>query len=318
MEARRRPAAVRPHRPVRVYAADHKIKTHNSADSFIEISNSEITLRQDLRRGGSICYISRTGVDRNIVNIYDEGRYIQQSYYAGKRVDRRHEGQSPSWSPWQWNPIQGGNHARKGARILKCEQTDSTLYVSCVPMLWDMDNHEGEAIMEQWTSIDGNTIKVRNRLTCHRTDSIYGNKAVKNDQEIPAIYPISSLKNLYGYFGDKPFKNDKLDNPEVVEIKMDVPGSFWGKYPKVPEKWMAFVDDNMWGMGVFSPNAERFIVYRYTSMTDGEAHSLSTSYIAPLCTSKLKKNSVFEYTYYIVVDHLPEIRNTIYTLNSKH
>ncbi len=304
--------------PVRVYAADHKIKTHNSADSFIEISNSEITLRQDLRRGGSICYISRTGIDRNIVNIYDEGRYIQQSYYAGKRVDRRHEGQSPSWSPWQWNPIQGGNHARKGARILKCEQTDSTLYVSCVPMLWDMDNHEGEAIMEQWTSINGNTIKVRNRLTCHRTDSIYGNKAVKNDQEIPAIYPISSLKNLYGYFGDKPFKNDKLDNPEVVEIKMDVPGSFWGKYPKVPEKWMAFVDDNMWGMGVFSPSAERFIAGRYTSMTDGEAHSLSTSYIAPLCTSKLKKNSVFEYTYYIVVDHLPEIRNTIYTLNSKH
>ena len=26
--------------------------------------------------------------------------------------------------------------------------------------------------MEQWTSINGNTIKVRNRLTCHRTDSM--------------------------------------------------------------------------------------------------------------------------------------------------
>lgn len=303
--------------PVTIYTADHAVKPHDSA-AYIEISSDEITLRQDLRRGGSICYISRKDTDRNIVNIYDEGRYIQQSYYAGKRVDRRHEGQSPSWSPWQWNPIQGGNHARKGARILRYEQTDTSLYVACVPMLWDMDNHEGEAVMEQWTSIKGNTIKVRNRLSCHRTDSIYGNKAVKNDQEIPAIYPISSLKNLYGYFGNNPFRHDTLDNPEVVELKMDVPGSFWGKYPNVPEKWMAFVDDNLWGMGVFSPDAERFLAGRYTSSTDGEALSLATSYIAPLCTSRLKKNSVFEYTYYIVVDHLSEIRNTIYTLNSNH
>ncbi len=286
-------------------------------DSTVEISNSTLTLRQDLRRGGSICHISKTGTERNIVNIYDEGRYIQQSYYAGRVVDRRNEGQSPNWSPWQWNPIQGGNFARVGARILKCEKTDSTLYIACVPMLWDMNNHEAEAVMEQWTSISGNTIKVTNRITCNRTDSIYGDKPVKNDQEIPAVYPISSLKNLYSYFGNHPFENDTLDNPSVVELDFNIPGSFWGKYPAVPEKWMAFVDDNLWGMGVFSPKAERFLAGRFSDSTEGEAKSMATSYIAPLCSQKLKKNSVFEYDYYLIVDELPKIRETIYNINSK-
>lgn len=288
-----------------------------SADSMLTISNGHLTLKQDLRRGGSICYLSKSGSDRNLVNIYDEGRLIQQSYYAGKNVDRQHEGQSASWSPWSWNPIQGGNYAGKGARIISHHTTDSTLYVKCRPMLWDMNNHEAEAEMEQWTSISGNVVKVINRITCMRTDTIYG-KAVKKDQEIPAVYPISALRNLYSYFGDSPFSGDKMDNPEVVQIHLGVPGSFWGKYPKVTEKWMAFVDDNLWGMGVYSPKAERFLAGRYTDITDGDATSLATSYIAPLCTTKLGKKSVFEYEYYLIVDTLDNIRSTIYKLNNNY
>lgn len=312
--------------PVKVLAAKVDVKPMSRAalalratapsDSVLELRNSCITLRQDLRRGGSICHISANGTPRNLVNIFDEGRYIQQSYYAGKRVDRRHEGQSPNWSPWQWNPIQGGNYNRKGARIVKWEKSDSALYIACVPMLWDMDAHEAEALMEQWTSLEGNTIKVKNRISCHRGKDIYGKKAVKNDQEIPAIYPISSLKHLYSYFGSKPFSDDALDNPEVTEIKMGVPGSFWGKYPNVTEKWMAFVDDNMWGMGVYSPKAARFLAGRFSPHTDGEALSIATSYIAPLCTAALTRNSVFEYEYYIVIDSLPQIRKTIYQIHT--
>ncbi len=44
---------------------------------------------------------------------------------------------------------------------------------------------------------------------------------------------------------------------------------------------------------------------------------MATSYIAPLCSQKLKKNSVFEYDYYLIVDELPKIRETIYNINSK-
>lgn len=40
--------------------------------------NAQETL--DLSRGGAINYISKSGSTRNIVNIHDEGSYIQQSY----------------------------------------------------------------------------------------------------------------------------------------------------------------------------------------------------------------------------------------------
>jgi len=182
-----------------------------------EISNDILTLKLDLTRGGAISYLSLSGSTRNVVNIADEGRYIQQSYYAGKSINRKAEGQSPSWSPWSWNPIQVGDAFRNRAKILKFTKTGNELYVKCVPMQWDMNNRPAEAEMEQWTTLEGSVLKVRNRLTCHRTDKIYGD-SISNDQELPAVYPISALSNLYSYFGNVPFINASLDNPKVINL----------------------------------------------------------------------------------------------------
>ena len=278
----------------------------------IELDNGHITLRQDLGRGGSICYISLSGEDRNIVNVYDDGRLIQQSYYAGNPLNRQDEGQSSAWSPWRWNPIQGGNYAGSGARVLHVERTDTSTYVKCVPMLWDMNDHEAEAIMEQWTSIDGNVVHVRNKLTCNRTDTIYG-EGIATQQEIPAVYPISKLKKLYVYIGEEPFTGAELTTPAIVRLQDNM---CWGSYPSVPEKWMAFVDDNLWGLGVYTPSAESFWAGRYGG-PDGEASSISTSYIAPVCTTALAKSSVMEYDYYLIVGDLDAIRSTVYNLNKQ-
>ena len=89
------------------------------SDREIVVKNSKLCLKQDLTRGGAINYISLADRDRNIVNIHDEGRYIQQSYYAGNSVDRRSDGQSDFWTPWCWNPIQVGDYAANRAEILE-------------------------------------------------------------------------------------------------------------------------------------------------------------------------------------------------------
>jgi hypothetical protein len=143
------------------------------ASDELDLENTQLHLKQDLARGGAISYISEANSSRNLVNNADEGRYIQQSYYAGTPVDRQDEGQSPAWSPWSWNPIQCGDYAGNRAQILETRQTADGTYVKCIPMQWDMDGMYAEAEMEQWTSLDGNVITVRCRLTCHRTDAIY-------------------------------------------------------------------------------------------------------------------------------------------------
>lgn len=280
---------------------------------FLEIKNRKIEVIQDLTRGGAIAYISKRGKGRNLVNIRDEGRYIQQSYYAGNTVDRRAEGQSPFWSPWAWNPIQVGDAARNRAQILEARQTRRTTYVKCIPMLWDMDNRPAEAEMEQWTALHGNTLHVRCRLTCHRTDTIYGD-ASENSQEIPAVYPISALNHLYYYQGDAPFTGGRADSVEVEELRFTEPQHFWGRYPSVPERWMAFVDDDGWGMGVYSPSATSFLAGRYLPNRDGEALSDPTSYIAPLRNQKMARNAVVEYEYYIILGTVPEIQAEVYRL----
>ena len=278
-------------------------------DTSLSINNGTLTLKLDLTRGGAISYLSLSGSMRSIVNIADEGRYIQQSYYAGKTVDRRAGGQSPAWSPWSWNPIQVGDYARHRAKILDYRKTGNELYIKCIPMQWDMNNRPAEAEMEQWTTLNGSVLKVHNKLTCRRTDRIYGD-SIPNDQELPAVYPISALKNLYTYLGNAPFTNAPVTNPTVVNLS----SGFWGIYPNVSEHWMAFLDDNQWGMGIYNPKCDRFLA-GMSGTIGGEATDGSTSYIAPVKKEVLYKNCVYEYEYYVIVGTLSEIRNIIYKLH---
>ena len=278
------------------------------------IDNGILTLKLDLTRGGAISYLSLSGSTRSIVNIADEGRYIQQSYYAGKSVDRKPEGQSPNWSPWSWNPIQVGDAYRNRAKILDFQKSGNTLYVKCIPMLWDMNNMPAEAEIEQWTTLSGNLLTVRNKLTCHRTDNIY-QEGILDDQELPAVYPVSALKNLYTYFGDAPFTGALLTNPATVNLS----SGFWGRYinDTVTENWMAYVDDNKWGLGVYNPICTNFIA-GMSGQPGGEATNGSTSYIAPVKKEILNKNSVYEYEYYLIVGTLEEIRSKIYQIHSSN
>ncbi|MCP5062139.1 MAG: hypothetical protein GY936_06720 [Ignavibacteriae bacterium] len=52
----------------------------------LSADNGLIKVMLDLTRGGAIKYLSNSGTSRNLVNIHDEGRYIQQSYYAGNTL----------------------------------------------------------------------------------------------------------------------------------------------------------------------------------------------------------------------------------------
>jgi hypothetical protein len=276
----------------------------------VGLDNGVLHMKADLTRGGAICYLSKSGDKRNIVNIGDEGRYIQQSYYAGHALNRQAEGQDPNWSPWTWNPIQVGDVYRNRAQISDYSITGDTLYVKCIPMLWDMDNRPAEAIMEQWTIMQGNVLHVWNRLTCQRTDSIYGD-SILNDQELPAVYVISALRNLYSYFGDQPFTHQPVDHPCVTNLS----SGFWGRYGMVSEHWMAFTDDDLWGIGVYNPRCSNFLA-GMSGVTGQEANSSSTGYIAPVKKEALGKNSIYEYDYYLIVGTLNQIRDEIYMIHA--
>ncbi len=285
--------------------------TGSESSTELVADNGHLMLKLDLSRGGAIAWLSLTGSERSIVNIADEGRYIQQSYYAGRSLDRKAEGQAPRWSPWSWNPIQVGDAFRHRAQILDYHKKGNELYVKCVPMQWDMNDKPAEAEMEQWTTLKGNVLEVRNRLTCHRTDAIYGD-SILCDQELPAVYPVSALKNLYTYQGEAPFTKEEVQQLTVINLS----SGFWGIYNGVSENWMAFTDDSGWGMVVYNPKCTKFLA-GLSGVTGKESKDGSTSYIAPVRKEMLTKNCVYEYKYYILVGSLKEMRATIYKLHRK-
>jgi hypothetical protein len=281
--------------------------------SDLVLENNFVSVGVDLSRGGSINFITirnRWGGE-NIVNINDEGRYIQQSYYAGNSLDRTADGQSPSWSPWPWNPIQVGDAFGNRAEILESSLSEGEIYVKCIPMLWDMNNEPAEAIMEQWMELNENVLKVRCRLTCNRTDDLYG-EGIERDQEVPAVYPVSYLSRLVSYRGSAPFTGEPIEELEVINLA----SGFWGVYEgEITENWMAFVDEDNYGLAVYN-NATITFIAGMAGEPGQWSREGGTSYIAPLTKATLYKNSVYEYTYYLILGELDEIRNDIYDIHN--
>ncbi|KHJ39515.1 hypothetical protein PBAC_00220 [Pedobacter glucosidilyticus] len=276
------------------------IKLTNDAYTLV-VDNGILKVKADLLMGGAISYLSKSSDNKNLVNIYDRGRYIQQSYYAGSAINRLAEGQHPSWSPWNWNPIQVGDVYNNSSPVLASSFTDSTIYTKTQPLLWDMNNELAQCHMEMWLSLRGNTVHVKNKLTVFRTDNRWSD--IPRHQELPAVYIIGDLYNLYTYTGNAPFTS-------AAPNKITNAGPPWA-YWTTPEHWAALVDDNNWGVGVYN-GLSTYFVGGYNGTQGGGATSSSTGYMSPLRTETIGKNAVYEYEYDLIVGTLTQIRAFAY------
>lgn len=270
-----------------------------------ELDNGVLHVKFDQNAGGSIRYISESGKDYNVVNIADKGRYIQQSYYAGQDLNRTKSGQHPAWSPWPWNPIQAGDVYGNKSRILDRFNDSKTMYIKTMPLLWDMNGEYAECEFETWVTLIGTVIRVRNKITIDRKDSLW-TEVIPKHQELPAVYSIADLNNLYTYKGDAPWTNGDL-------TRIQNSGPPW-EYWETSENWAAFVNNSNWGLGVFNKTCALFVGGFHGSPGGGPTNN-STGYISPLETKALDKNSVYEYEYDLILGNLSDIRSHAYNMH---
>lgn len=175
------------------------------SEELISIDNSTVRIGIDREKGAAVTWLSWQAYPKNIVNSTDPGRLIQQSYYAGKSLDRRAEGQSKSWSPWTWNPIQGGG-VGSWARVNEFKRVDEqTLYSETIPKLWDMPNEEATALMRQWTAFEPSmpeVVVVRCEFVSKRKEQDRWGPALSRHQEIPACHFTRNFSEAKSYLGD--------------------------------------------------------------------------------------------------------------------
>ena len=284
-----------------------KVKTGD----LLTIDNGTVKIGIDRNRGAAITWLSWADHPRNTVNHADPGRLIQQSYYAGRQHDRRSEGQHKAWSPWTWNPIQGGG-VGSWARVTTFEQRDKgqTLYGETVPKLWDMADEEAEAVMRQWTSFEPdmpNVIVVRCEFVARRDPGDRWGPASIRPQEVPACYFTRQFDRFKSYLGDGKWRNESA-----------VPGPPWGKADP-PKNAMACFSEAGQGIAVFSPGGTE--TWNFGPHQRGKSADPTAGpcvHIAPVVKVKMGPTSTLRYRYWLVVGTESEINSCLDSLWKKY
>jgi len=290
------------------------------------LDNGTLRLQAPTSQGASFDYLApyvNGSLGGNLVNWHDQGRLIQQSYYAGAGLDRTADGQATRWSPWAWNPIQGGDAALNVAPVVEAGITDfgTGFYSRTIPLLWDMTTGEqGKCWMDQWNEFESgmdDVVRVTCRLIVFRdADDIWGGPVLRS-QEMPAVYLIRSLSKVVSYLGDNPWTNELA---EVLDYSPDP--------AKAPFPWAQFTPTEMWvamvdpatdvGVGLFSPIGDfRWNVGAVGSPPGGPTDG-QTMHMAPIRRMSLDRDSIMVYRYWIIYGDLATVRERVYQLRQKY
>ncbi|MDF1824282.1 MAG: hypothetical protein P1U68_06550 [Verrucomicrobiales bacterium] len=290
------------------------VKTPNIGPSgkaeLLFIDNGEIRVGIDREMGAAITHLSGAAYRKNMVNIHDPGRLIQQSYYAGNRLDRTAEGQSPSWAPWAWNPIQGGG-VGSWARVTVFEKrAPDQLYAETIPKLWDMPDEEAEARMRQWTSFENGMPKVvvvQCELECRRQLNDQWGPAVIRPQEVPALYFTRNFSKINSYLGEGEWRDESRPI-----------GPPWGRTVP-PLNVMACFNAGGQGIAIFSPSAtEHWNFGPHGGGNSSMAGAAPCVHVAPIAKVNLGPQSILRYRYWLVQGTEAEIVEAIDALLVKY
>ncbi|MGJ8694696.1 MAG: hypothetical protein ACSHYF_00120 [Verrucomicrobiaceae bacterium] len=278
---------------------------------LLTIENPTLRIGIDKAMGASITHLSWSENDhKNTINSTDPGRLIQQSYYAGKRLDRQADGQHKAWSPWSWNPIQGGG-VGSWARVTTFTKDikANTLFAETVPKLWDMHDEEAEALMRQWTAFEPdmpNVVVVKNELVCSRQPNDRWGPAHRSPQEVPACYFTRNFDTFKTYQGD--------GNWQTVTQPIGPP---WGVTTS-PRNAMAAFSANGQGIAIFSPDAKSWNFGPHGAGKTQDPAAGPCTHIAPVAFVNLGPQSTLSYRYWLIVGTQDEITTRLDELWKKY
>ena len=300
----------------------------------------------------------------NLINIHDAGREIQQAYYAdiGGSMQKAtgENGYDRRWSYtatregyyWPYNPVQGGDEVCNLSQIIDYEQTEDLIYVKVRAMDWANGNarpeHKGDdyeevkngrtskSYIENWYKIQDGMLYVDNRFVDWNGFTDMENIR-SHTMEIPATYIVHPFNTYVCYTGNRPWSLDD----KTYDISANMLG-WWDENAHIndhhPEDWFAWVNDEMFGVGLFIPDAGAYISgrndqYSHSALTNNKTAYQSkmaneylynkkaptseytscyvgnTSYTAPVANVKMKEYVPFSYTYVVAVDYLETMRS---------
>jgi hypothetical protein len=272
----------------------------------------------DARHGGGICHLSlRTPQNSfrgaNLLNAYDSGRFVQQSFYGDE------DGSSWNGRPWRWNPVMGGSWQNRPPRVLFCGAVDANaggggggsdpaaaaprlqLVAAAHPRNWAGQELLEDCLMTtavRFLAEDPHLIHVRQSFSYAAT----GRRHARRTQELPAVFCARALGlELCFYDGPEPWTGRPLRRERPGP---QPPNSY---YPCPTERFAAYVNENNVGMGLFCPAAVGALT-AYRVGPDGSGAASDTSYFALTADLAIVPGETITYDCYIAAGPMPEIR----------
>lgn len=274
---------------IRIFCALFASALANAAtNDLLFIDNGVLRLGIKPSSGASIAWLSRsaeTNAAHNIINHWDRGRLVQQSYYGNE------DGSLWNKQSWRWNPVQGGEWRGAPARALEIRSTTNSFYTRTLPKHWASGVDLTNTLMESWITLTDAVARIHFKFT-YSGDTAHAER----DQEIPAVFIEPEYKILILYDGDKPWTS--------APPSRSIPG--WpNESRKITEHWAAYINEQNFGLGVYVPVADHLTCYRFG---DGNREHGSCSYLAPLTRFAITPNFVFEYDAFLTLGSPDEIR----------
>ncbi len=310
-------------------------------------NETKVDYRDKLNAKYGTDYIGEENTDVNLINYYDTGRYLQQSYYG--TTEKPYEQGFYNNADWHYNPVQGGNVAGEASKVIDYEIGEDYIYVKTRPLDWSKwsddfanlsstdkfdakygnDEYKTDTYVESRYVFEDGLIKVYNRKVDYS-----GLPSAQTNQELPAFYTIEPL-NQYVYNASEAdkWKTDAqltyISEPEFWGItdQSYLDAHYNGQHPTVhqntPEHWAAFMasqDTDSFGIGLYSPEVTDFYYGIYPAIhsglptrhaeTNNPAKEDNSSYIAPLEVRTFESFVPTEYSYYISTGTANQIRNS--------
>ena len=290
-----------------------------SGNNYWYLSNGKVQIGVDLTRGGCVFHFSESTKKTNLINHYDNGRFIQQSYYDGEL-----DGSDWNGKKWRWNPIQGGGwRDGTGARIISKNKTSTQIDIETEPVHWATCEALPECDMKERITLGDNYAKISYTFTNSGTGSY---DHTQYDQELPAVFCDYSLKNFVSYTGDSPWTGGDLTKvTDVTSV------SEWPFTQAISsECWAAYVNDSDWGIGVYTPQSTgtqgedpdaNLGKVRYSAyLADGTVGPTGSgcSYFGPHAKKTIKQGFTFNYNVYITIGTIDEIRATFKNIHDNN
>jgi len=205
-------------------------------------------------------------------------------------------------------------------------------------MDWAIKDIPTKSYMENWYTIKNNMVYVTNRFIDWNGFSDM-ETVPQHSNELPAAYVVHPLNNYVCYVGDKPWTQDN-DN---LDIQSEL--GFWGinsyRSRVHKEDWFAWVNNDLFGVGVYVPNIQTYVSGRINPSTKYDlqlncnafhaimandlrynkreasyanmsCYTSNTDYTAPVVSWTMRTYEPMMYQYVLAVDYLNVMRNQFY------